>query len=322
MVKLRLIVFVVLVLAVFSNSPMAQESGEKKPAEALLAEQGGVLLPKGALVLEPSIKYSHFSRHRIAISGFSILEAIVIGRIEVRDVKRDILQFSLTGRYGLTNRLELEAEVPYLFVHYRDLRRAEGDGGPYKVSDNDIGDVEGGIYYHLIREKGWVPDIVVNLRVKAPTGKDPYEVEREGNRLKELPTGNGHWGLSGGFTMVKASDPAVFFAGLNYQWNIERDVGKGYGKIDPGDSVEYSLGMAYALSERFSLSTSFQQRITFETEQNGKEDPETYMNVASVNFGLNYSLSKTAGLNINVGIGLTEDSPDFEVTVSVPLRVF
>jgi len=310
----------------FSSYALGAEAGEgaeeKRPAETILVEKGGVLLPKGALVIEPALKYSHFSRHRMSISGFTILEAIVIGEIAVSDVKRDIVEFSLTGRYGVTSRFEVEAKVPYMYRHDREVR---GPGtatvSEHTVSDHGLGDIEGALYYHLIREKGWVPDVVVNRRVKAPTGRDPYDLDVEDGRYKELPTGNGHWGISGGFTAVKTSDPAVFFAGINYYWNIERDVGKEFGKVDPGDSIEYNLGIAYALSERVSLSTSFQQRFTMKTTQKGDDVPGTFMNVATLFLGMSYSLSKKTYLNVNVGIGLTVDAPDVQVSVSIPIRL-
>jgi len=309
----------------FCSSVTRAEEGqkEKKPAEAILVKEGGVLLPKGALVIEPALKYSHFSRHRMSISGFTILEAIVIGEIAVSDVKRDILEFSLTGRYGVTPRFEVEAKVPYMYRHDREVR---GPGTAtvreYTVSDDGLEDIEGAFYYHLIKERGWVPDVVVNLRVKAPTGRDPYDLETEAGRYEELPTGNGHWGISGGVTFVKTSDPAVFFAGVNYYWNVERDVGRDFGKVDPGDSIEYNLGIAYALSERVSLSTSFQQRFTMKTRQNGEGVPGTFMNVATLFLGMNYSLSKRTQLGINVGVGLTVDDPDVQVTVSIPIRLW
>jgi len=55
MVKFRLgvIVFVVLVFSVFGGPLMAQESGEKKPAEALLTEQGGCFCPRARWSLSP-----------------------------------------------------------------------------------------------------------------------------------------------------------------------------------------------------------------------------------------------------------------------------
>jgi long-subunit fatty acid transport protein len=133
--------------------------------------------------------------------------------------------------------------------------------------------------------------------------------------------GNGHWGFSGGFTVVKVSDPAVFFGSLAYFWNVRRNVGQGIGTIDPGDSVEASLGVAYALSEKFSLSTQYQQRISVRTKQNGQRVPGTFINAGTIFLGGSYNISKKTSVNLSVGLGLTTDAPDVQVVWTVPFNL-
>jgi hypothetical protein len=306
------------------QSPVEQK--KEKPAESLLIEKGGVLLPKGALYIEPSLQYSHFSRHRMSISGFTILEAIIIGTLEVEDLKRDILQAALTTRYGITPTLEAEIKVPYIYRHDMGVRGpGTTDMFRWAVDDYGLGDIEGALYYHLIGARGSIPDIICNIRVKSTTGRDPYGLKTERTHnvdiYKELPTGNGHWGIEGGLTAVKVSDPAVFLASLGYFWNLKRNVNN-YGEVDPGDSIEYSLGIAYALSEKLSLSTSYQQRFTLSTKQDGTKIPGTYINSAVLFLGASYTLSKNAYVNISLGAGLTLDAPDVQLMVAIPIRLF
>jgi len=322
-----LFLFLCLISLIFTTSVSVAETPsvekKEKPAEQILIEKGGVLLPRGKLVIEPSLQYSHYSRHRISISGFTIFEAIIIGELAVHDLKRDIVQGALTARYGITSRLEAELKVPYLYRSDRDVRAPETtDVLERTLNDHGLGDIEGAIYYHLIREEGYIPDIVLNFRTKSTTGSDPYHLHKDAqNRFTELPTGNGHWGFSGGFTAVKVSDPAVFFASLNYFWNVKRDVGHEFGKIDPGDSIEASIGVAYALSEKFSLSTQYQQRLTSRTKQNGKKVPGSFMNAGTLFVGGGYAVSKKTFVNLSVGVGLTVDAPDVQVTLSVPFSL-
>lgn len=304
------------------------ETKKGKPAEQVLVEKGGVLLPGGTLVFEPSIQYSNYSRHRISISGFTLFEAIVIGKIEVTDLKRDILQAALTARYGITPRFEAELKVPYLYRHDREVIPAasvSGEATARTLDDGALGDIEGALYYHLITATNIMPDIVLNVRAKSTTGQSPYNLKTEifnGQQVfKELPTGTGHWGLSGGITAVKTSDPAVFLASLGYYWNIKRNVGYGFGTIDPGDSVEYSLTIAYALSEKVSLYSTYQQRFTVCTKQNGHKLPETYMNAATLSMGTGYAISRKSYLNLSVGVGLTVDAPDVQVALSLPFSL-
>lgn len=331
----RFITFICALCAVslifYTSGSFAQTtSGEKTEAtpvqkkdlasEQKLLEVGGVLLPKGALTIEPSLQYSHYSRRTISISGFTILGAIVIGEISVSDIKRDFLQGALTTRYGITSWLEAELKVPYIYTSFRDIRGpGTAEMTERRVQDTGLGDIEGALYGHVIKEKGIVPDIILNFRVKFPTGRDPYHLDTDSRgRITELPTGNGHWGFSGGFTAVKRSDPVVFFGGLTYFWNVRKKVSESIGTVDPGDSLEGSIGMAYALSEKFSLSTTYQHRITMKQKLDGEDVPGTFVNYGALTLGGSYALSKNTFVNLSVGIGVTDDAPDVELRLSIP----
>jgi hypothetical protein len=325
----RIFIFLLCVVlsTVFSSELLAQQpSGEKRekevPAEVILVEKGGVLLPRGTLQIEPSLQYSYLSRHVISISGFYILEAILIGEIAVSDIKRDILQAALTARYGITSRLQAELKIPGIYRSDRDVRGpGTADVSEKTVSQFGLGDIEGALYYHLLLAKGWIPDIILNCRAKSITGKDPYHlsVDSEG-RFRELPTGNGHWGLSGGFTAVKVSDPAVFFGSFNYFWNIRKNINETVGTVDPGDSYEASFGIAYALSEKVSLSTQYQHRWAVHTKVNGNKIDGSYLSAGTLFFGGNYILSKSVSVSLQVGIGVTNDAPDVQVTLLMPIN--
>jgi hypothetical protein len=308
----------------------AEEARRKKVEQetrAILAEKGGVLLPMGAVTLEPSFNYTHFSGNRIVISGFTIFQAIVIGTIQVEELKRDIITGAFTLRYGLLDRLQIDARVPYLWRKDREVRPSgagtTAEENPVTtIEDNGIGDVEAGLSLHALRGRNWLPDVILNVRGKFPTGRDPFELDtKEVNgvtQLDELPMGTGFYGLSGGFTLVKASDPVVFFGTFNYYWNIERDIDEVYGEIDPGDSYEYILGMAVALSERVSLSLSFQNNLVRSTQQNGVKIPDSNLNAASLFLGASYRFGRHGTVYANVGLGLTEDTPDFQVQLNLP----
>ncbi len=315
-----------------AQTPKATQETEEKPAtptarqETIDVEKGGVLVQKRKLIVEPGVQYSHTSRARLAINGFTILQAIVLGKIVSEDVKKDVIMPFINLRYGVTDNLQFEMKVPYLFRRDRQAYESNNETHEYTVRDDDIGDIEAGMYYHLIHERENIPDVVINLRGKSKTGKDPYDLDTEylgadgGTRLKELPTGSGHYGLSAGVTVAKTSDPAVLFGTLAYYYNFERDVGSGYGDVKPGDSIEVSLGMAYALNEKLSTSLSYQQRYYFKTEQNGHDLADTDFNVATMNFGVNYGITERVSFSVSVGIGLTNDAADTTVEIRLPIR--
>jgi len=111
----------------------------------------------------------------------------------------------------------------------------------------------------------------------------------------------------------------VFFGGLTYFWNVKRDISQGVGKVDPGDSIQASVGIAYALSEKFSISTLYQHTITTKTRQNGAQVPGSFVNAGTLFLGGSYAVSKQTYINLSVGIGLTVDAPDVQVILSVPI---
>ncbi|MCD2476395.1 hypothetical protein LRN56_16530, partial [Staphylococcus aureus] len=75
----------------------------------------GVLTPRGSFVFEPSLQYTYTSSDRVALIGYTIIPAITIGLIDIRQVNRSAFVLGLTGRYGITNRLEIEGRIPYVY---------------------------------------------------------------------------------------------------------------------------------------------------------------------------------------------------------------
>ncbi len=318
---IKIFIVLYLILNLFLSLGICAESAKTPSSEeAILQEKGGVLLPKGTLVIEPGFQYSHTSRARIAISGFTILEAIVIGKIKTEDIKKDVFMGYLNFRYGLLNNLQLEAQVPYMYRKERYAYKEDSSTTEKTVTDSNIGDISFGASYQILYEKGSIPDVVLNFKVKTKTGKDPYHIETNDKGIpKELPTGNGHWGISGGITLVKRSDPAVLFGSLAYFYNFKRNV-EGYGEMKPGSSIDFSIGMAYALNEKLSTYISYDQKIYSHTTQEGEDVVGTDFNVGMLYFGTSYVISPKTSLNFSVGVGLTNDAPDVTVEIRLPIK--
>lgn len=60
------------------------------------------------------MQYGYSSSNRVALVGYTVIPAILIGLVDVREVKRSTLTMALTGRIGLTRRLEAEVRLPYV----------------------------------------------------------------------------------------------------------------------------------------------------------------------------------------------------------------
>ncbi|MCI0429320.1 MAG: hypothetical protein L0210_02075 [Rhodospirillales bacterium] len=318
--------------------PPSETTGEEerpeseKPKEVLLIEQGGVLLPAGTLQIEPGIEYAHASSDRVAISGFTIFDAIVIGVIRVDDLDRDIITGSLTARYGVTNRFQVETRIPGLYRQDSEILGL----GTQDQTDRDIegfglGDVEAAVSWQPPLDwlpesfNEWFPQTVLRLRGRFPTGKSAFDIDRESVPgqpgrvfLEEAPTGSGFFGVGPGVTFVWRADPAVFFAGTSYTINIGRNFDE-FGDVDPGDTFEWFTGVNFALSEQVGLSLSFVDQITGSTEQNGVTAEGTDVNDARLVVGTSVGLTDNASLLASAGVGITDESPDFSFTLSVPI---
>jgi hypothetical protein len=290
----------------------------------LLQQRGSILLPAGQLVIEPGVQYTRSSRDRLEVLGFSFLPAIIVGKLEVAEINRDTYMPLVVARYGINDWMEFEVNVPYVFRSERMVEGPQGVESTHRVRDNGIGDITAGLFTHILRESdlAWMPDTVLSVRGKFPTGRDPFglRTDREGNPT-ELATGSGFWGFSSGFSMVKTLDPAVLFLSGSYYWNIEEDVGHGIGKIDPGDTFEYNMGLAFALNERLALSFSHQHRITNRSKVEGSSLERSDGNASSLFVGGNWVLSNYTSINFSLGIGVTEDAPDLTVEMRVPFRL-
>ncbi|HEV7822015.1 MAG TPA: acetate kinase, partial [Burkholderiales bacterium] len=148
----------------------APATDERPPAIAQIFQDPGILTPKGKLFLEPSIQYLHATNNRVALVGFTIIPAITIGLIDIRRVSRDTFVGALTARYGLTNRLEVEAKVPYVYASSttitRPLATASVADSIFDSSGHGIGDVEFAARYQINQGGVDKPFYVGSFRVK------------------------------------------------------------------------------------------------------------------------------------------------------------
>lgn len=288
--------------------------------------------------------YSHFDNARISLNGFLALDAIFLGTISIDQIKSDVFTVDPTIRYGITDRLFVDANLPFL---YRTSNfRSGGAGGSASalvektVHDQGIGDLSIGASYRLMTETLRRPDVVVSARVKFPTGRDPFgvefvEVENSQGNLEvpeSLATGTGVYGGSLGVAVLKTLDPMVVFGNLTYFRNFSRDfgdidenAGDIPGRVDIGDAWQFGAGLAFALNDKSSISMSYSQRLVERTRLTPDgQDPRvvagSQANVGIANFGATFSLSPRLALVANVGIGLTDDSPDMSVAIRLPFR--
>src|SRR5690348_7574737 len=322
------------------------ESDERPPEVAPIFNQPGVLTPRGKFVIEPSYQFAYSSSERVALIGYTIIPALLIGLIDARQVKITTQTASLAMRYGVTDRMELEVRVPYVSAHTDTISREIFTGSAtdrvFSASGRGIGDVEATARYQFNDGGADHAYYIGWLRFKSRTGRDPFEVTTDcvqrciqnttGTGLPlQLPTGSGFYSLQPGLTWLYPSDPVVFFGNISYLHNFPRDnvyrhvlggVEEHLGKVDVGDIYDASIGMGLALNDRASISIGYDQSFIGVTKQNGQTVAGSSRSVlGSLLVGGSYRLNDTRTLNFALGVGVTRDTPDVTMTVRVPITL-
>lgn len=301
----------------------AEERTARATLDQTLISNGSLLLPRWTVEVENSVTYYNATSTNLNINGFAILPVLVIGDIESTRVQRQILLANLTTRLGLPKDYQLEVRVPYGYEIQSNVTDTN-------VQTNNrtagIGDIEVALYKQLYHQrKGW-PDILTGFRWKSTTGKDPYAVGLT------VPTlGNGFNGFQTSLTLAKTNDPAVFFGGVTYTYNLGDSKGIQTtnsdgstsvtpGRVNPGNTIGFSLGTALALNSQASFLVGYQQNFTRSSQLNGVVIPGSYLNTALLQFGAAYMYTKGRTIDLTIGVGLTRDSPDFQFTTALPFR--
>lgn len=327
------------------NQPVGQApvADTRPPAVAPIFEQPGVLTPRHSFVVEPYFQFAYSSQNQLSLVGYTIIPALLIGLINVSEVKTTTLTGGVAVRYGLTNRMELEVRVPYVYQTNDTVGRQifTGAASNSVISSNGhgLGDVEMTLRYQLNQggpDKfyyiGW-------LRFKSATGKSPFDVVTDcvttcisnttGTGLPlEQPTGSGFYAIQPGLTWLFPTDPVVFFGNFSYLHSFGKDetltlrngATQFLGKVQPGDIWGFNIGMGLALNEKASVSIGYDQSIVLPTSQNGQTVPGSVRVVlGTLLIGYSYRLSPKTTLNFSIGAGLTRDTPDLTLTLRVPM---
>ncbi|SFR82430.1 Putative MetA-pathway of phenol degradation [Marinobacter daqiaonensis] len=321
--------------------PDAREISENQATSvASITYDRGIVTSPGRLTLEPSISYAHSNSTVVAVEGYTVIPALLVGLINISEVQRDIFTGSLAMKYGFTSRFEAGVRVPYLIIN-EDLREREVfQGTPVDTiresSGEGLGDVEVSARYQLNDGIGGWPYLIGSLRAKTPTGEGPYDVDQRvlfdsnnnpiGVELSERPTGSGFWSVEPGLSFIYPTDPAVLFGNLSYVWTIKEDKGWENGlTVDPGDVIRFGFGMGFAFNERTSFSLGYDHSIIGDTDYERDisllDTRFDRIHVGSLTFGLSHRLTSDTSLSTAVSVGVTDNAPNTEITLRLPVSL-
>ena len=330
-----------------AQAPVGQApaAARRPPEVAPLFEQPGVLTPRGRVVIEPGLQFGYASSNRVALVGYTVIPALLIGLVDVREVKRNTFTALLSARTGITSRLEAEIKVPYVYrsdaTVSREIFTGSATDRVFDTSGKHLGDAEFGLRYQF---NAGGPDhayYVGALRIKSRTGRDPFSVVTDcvqrcigpnasGTGLPlELPTGSGFYAIQPSLTFLFPSDPAVFFGSVSYMKNLKRNnvsrlVRDGarefLGDVAPGDILGVNFGLGLGLNDKAALSIGYDHSSVGRTRQDGVPVPGAVRTqLGTLLIGYSYRFNERRSISVALGAGLTRDTPDVSLTVRMPI---
>ncbi len=275
--------------------------------ERALVQRGALLLPIWGFEIAPAFTYGHTSQDTFAtVGGSASAPPTTVG------VRKRMHQMtgSLTARLGLPLDLQVEAAIPVSLV-LSDLTVAGAASSD--ASGSGIGDPRVTLTWQMIHAGDFAPDVFLAATWKPRLGSSPFDVA-PGN----VGVGTGYDSVGGTITAVKSADPLVLLANVSYTANLP--AGTKQGRRDPGDSFGLGGGAILAVSPDTSLSFLLDFHYHPDDTLDGKALPGSDETVAVLQLGLGRVLSRRVLLNVTAGVGLTADSPNFQLGVSMPFR--
>ena len=275
----------------------------ERALERTLVLTGDLLLPAGKLDVEPFLSYEFNDTSNLPSN---VLVSQSGGLVATnRRVERDVALGGINLRAGLPLASQIELGLPYRFV-----RRQENQDLSTQISSDrsghGIGDLRVGFTKTFLRERGWRPDLVGRVTWDSDWGKDSDNGVALGSDFHEV---------IGSISAIKRQDPFAFVGRLSYEHAFESN------NLQPGDRFGFGAAAVLAASPETSLSISFSASYRDDLEVDGTKLDGTDENQATLSFGVSSILARGTLLNVTAGAGLTDDSPDYTVLLSLPIRM-
>jgi hypothetical protein len=275
--------------------------------ERTLVQRGALVLPPWSFEIGLGVSYGHTSQDTVTtvVSGSGTPTTIAVRR------RSHQLTGSATSRLGLPWDFQLEASVP--------AERVWSDVWLAGAARNDsyglgLGDPRFSLVWQALHGggSGW-PDFLLTATWKPNVGSSPFDAAPGSFGL-----GTGYPSLSGTLTAVKTADPLVFVASATHTTNFS--VTTKDGRRKPGDSWGFGGGAILAVSPDASMSFLVDFHYKPEDTLAGKTVLASDETVAVLQIGVGMVVSRRVLLNFTLGMGLTADSPDLQLGISLPVR--
>jgi hypothetical protein len=271
------------------------------------------LLRAGQAGMNFGTNYSYYRDDRIDLN---INDSGDITRFRIENDAQHSFGANLSLDYGIWNNLTFNTNFPVSYKY--DTQK--------DVSQAALGDVSFGLRYQPFPVTIGAVNTTLFTTLSTATGDSPYDIDTR----KEVSSGKGYYSIGGGVSMSKVVDPVVLFGSLGYTHAFDATGlqqlrnSRVLEAVETGDSISFSMGLAYSLSYEVSISASYQQSYNFESTfvfTNGDYVPSQDSTSSVVNMSLGLRTAKNRVINFSFGYGLTEDSPDVLLGMSIPVDI-
>jgi hypothetical protein len=157
-----------------------------------------------------------------------------------------------------------------------------------------------------------LPSLVGSLSYQAATGRNTSYEQRP-----LVALGSGFPSLQASASATKRVDPLVYFGNLSATRYRARD--KGGFHVRPGNIYGVRFGAALATAPTTSLRAAVSLNWLDKTRINGAPVPTDDVN-AFLELGGSAVLTASTAIDIVFAAGLTRNTPDFRLMVSLPVR--
>lgn len=270
------------------------------------------LIRRNQFQLTYDVNYTYIGQEKITTD----LASGNVTLFNIENTSSHTITNTFSGDYGLLNNLTGNVTLPVLSRY----SEATVDSG---VS-NSIGDISVGARWQPFEAHRDAPNLTFNSSLRLPSGRSPFKVIAGSGQA----TGSGVTALTAGVNANRIVDPVALFGSLSYTYSAPaNDLYQANGtriltRVQPGGTMAFGLGFAYALSYDISTTVSFQEAISAGSKLRFADGFEAKTNTQTsgiLNLGLGYRVSPKTTVNITVGIGLTTDSPNLSLDVNLPL---
>jgi hypothetical protein len=296
-----------------AGSFVVDEEAAERALERTLVQTGALLLPFGLAEIQPYVNYARFDNEQPVLLRDA---AGNIGAVTDIHTRRNDIETGVFSRLGLPFGAQVELGIPARIVNASSVVGIVNQETENTTSA--LGDIRVGLAKTLLRESGWLPDIVGRITWDTDTGKQQTFNNALTGGLAGTATGVGMATsfneLNFSATALKRQDPLAFTSSLSYRKTFAKN------GVEPGDVYSLALGATLAASPQTSLSVGIQQSFIGNTRIFNNSIPGTDTINSVFTFGASSIIGSRLFFTTVAGIGLTKHAPDYFISVAIPLR--